>query len=186
MKTAIILFIILLTAWLLEWFIYEETAVKRKEVGAKALLTKSVLALMFLCAILASYLLNMFSEGPTLISKFFGVMFLIQGLFLRFWTYRLTKQHFTRTIMPIEHRPLYSHGPFRYTRHPFHTGFFLIALGTCLFISGHWLSILFTFVFVGSALHYRMTLEEAVYKEKYGEIYTYWCRHRFRLLPFLY
>ncbi|MFD1639599.1 methyltransferase family protein [Evansella tamaricis] len=185
MNIAIIIFLILLSAWLFELVIFEETANKRKEVKQE-LLMKTLITCTFLLSLTGSFLLGKTSGEPMLYTKTIGIIFLIQGLFLRYWTYYLIKPHFTRTIMPLANRPLYSHGPFRFTRHPFHTGFFLITLGINLFISGNWLSILPTFIFVASALHYRMTLEEAYYSEKYGDIYAYWCRHRFRLLPFLY
>jgi len=181
-----IFFIFLLTAWSLEWFVFEETAKIGKEVRQKGFFNSSLLGFMFLCAVLFSALIgNMIGESTHFV-KVLGLLFLTLGLFLRYWTYHITKPHFTRTLMLIDDRPLYSDGPFRFTRHPFHTGFFLNTLGICLFLSGHWLSILFTFIFVGSALHYRMTLEETLYSEKYGDIYIYWCRHRFRLLPFVY
>ncbi|MDQ0254643.1 protein-S-isoprenylcysteine O-methyltransferase Ste14 [Evansella vedderi] len=181
-----ILFIVLIFIWVLERFVYVETAQPRKEDTGKAFLIKGLLPTMLLCAILASSLLNTITDETTVMARFAGLVFLTQGLLIRYWTYFLTKPYFSRKIVAINNRPLFSHGPFRFTRHPFHTGFFFIALGICLFISSHWISILVTFLFVGSALHYRMSLEESVYAEKYGDIYTYWCRHRCRLVPFIY
>ncbi|MBU9722188.1 MULTISPECIES: methyltransferase family protein [Bacillaceae] len=187
MNAGIFIFTILLTGWLLEWIVYQDTGKKtRKEVNKKALLYKLSLAGMFLLAVCASYSLSLLTESSMAYTKTFGLLFFSQGLFLRYWTYYLIKPHFTRTIVPLENRPLYSQGPFRFTRHPFHTGFFFISLGISLYISGNWLSILTTFLFVGSALHYRMAYEENYYQKKYGDIYIYWCKHRFRLLPFLY
>ncbi|WP_078594536.1 methyltransferase family protein [Evansella clarkii] len=186
MNITVLFFIILIAAWLLEWFVFTESHEKKKEVWSKAVLLKGLLSFMFLCAVSAGFLISTFFESSSVLCKNIGLFFIGSGLLLRYWTYRFTKPYFTRTIIPSEDQPLYSSGPYRFTRHPFHTGFFLIAAGTCLFISGHWLSLLFTFIFVGSALHYRMSLEEAFFQKKYGDIYVYWCRHRFRLVPFLY
>ncbi|MDG5788939.1 isoprenylcysteine carboxylmethyltransferase family protein [Evansella sp. AB-P1] len=186
MNIAFFIFIVLIAGWLLEWFVYEDTAKKRKGVKKNNLYIKGLLAIMFLCVILTSYLLSNVTEGTSNIAKMIGLVLITQGLFIRYWTYFITKPYFTRMIIPLENRPLYSDGPFRFTRHPFHTGFFFITLGIGLYISGHWFSIFFSFVFVGTALHYYMSLEENIYTKKYGDIYTYWCRHRFRLLPFLY
>lgn len=181
-----ILFTVLMFIWVLEWFVYVESAKSRKGEKKKALLIKGLVAFMLFCAATASLILHQLAEETTVIAKYTGLVFLAQGLLIRYWTYFLTKPYFSRTIVAIENRPLLSHGPFRFTRHPFHTGFFFIALGICLYLSSHWLSILFAFIFVGSALHYRMSLEESVYTQKYGDIYTYWCRHRCRILPFIY
>lgn len=186
MNITFLFFIILLTAWLLEWFVFEETAKKKKEVSRNTIYVKALLPMMFISAILSSYLLGTVSEEVTFLFRLIGLFILFFGLFIRYWTYFITKPHFTRKMVIIENRPLYSSGPFRFTRHPFHMGFFFITLGICLFISGNMLSILLTFIFVGTALHYRMTLEESFYSKKYGDIYAYWCKHRFRLLPFVY
>lgn len=181
-----ILFIILLSAWLLEGFVYVDTANRRKEGLIKSFLTKILISIAFLFSIFVSLYLRSNIEEPMSLTHNMGLISLAVGLIMRYWTYYLTKPFFTRSIILSEDRPLFSSGPFRFTRHPYHTGFFLIVLGICLFISGHWLTSLTTFLFLGSALHYRMTLEESLYYKKYGDIYLYWCRHRFRLLPFIY
>ncbi|SDZ64269.1 Protein-S-isoprenylcysteine O-methyltransferase Ste14 [Evansella caseinilytica] len=181
-----IVFYVLLAAWLMEWVVFKETATIGKGGKRKTFYIRVLLGVMFLCAVVSSFMIAKVSGKTYLAVKVTGLLILALGLFLRYWTYRFTKPHFTRTIIPLENRPLYSNGPYRFTRHPFHTGFFLNSLGGCLFISGHWLAVLVTFIFVGTALHYRMAMEESLYSEKYGDIYVYWCRHRFRLLPFLY
>lgn len=181
-----ILFIFLIAAWLLEWLVYVDTANKRKEGYIKAILIKFIIFVASTFSIFVSLFLRATLGEPMSFTISTGLISIALGLLLRYWTYYMTKPFFTRTINPLEERPLFSNGPYRFTRHPFHTGYFLIVLGICLFISGHWLVVFTTFLFVGSALHYPMTLEETIYYEKYGDIYLYWCKHRFRLLPFIY
>src|SRR5690554_942104 len=180
------LFIILIAAWVLEWFVYVDAARKRREGIGKTLLLNILISISFVFCIFIGFLLRSSVEEPMELTQYMGIIFLSQGLLIRYWTYYLTKPYFSRTIVPLENRPLFSNGPFRFTRHPFHTGFFLNALGVCLFISGHWVTIITSFLFLGSALHYRMTLEENMFYKKYGDIYVYWCKHRFRLVPFIY
>ncbi|MBB5173503.1 methyltransferase family protein [Texcoconibacillus texcoconensis] len=117
--------------------------------------------------------------------KFIGLVFLGTGTFIRYWTYFLTRPYFSKDTKQ-QKLPLLSHGPYRFTRHPFHFGFFLLSSGLCLYISGHWFSLFLAFALIGSALHSRMSLEESQFQQHYGDIYQYWCRHRFRLLPFIY
>lgn len=181
------IFIGLLVIWFLERIVYVDTAKKKKKEGVKnSTLIKGMISATFLFSIFMSIVLRTTTVDPMSYTEGTGIIFLILGLSLRYWTYYFIKPYFSRMISPYDSRPLYSKGPFRFTRHPFHTGFFLNTAGLCLFISGHWISLLITFIFVGSALHYRMEVEENMYTEKYGEIYTYWCKHRFRILPFIY
>ncbi|WP_096190096.1 methyltransferase family protein [Evansella halocellulosilytica] len=186
MKTDFIIFIILNSIWLLEWIVYKDTAPKRKEANNQALVVKSFTLLMFTSSVVFSFWLSTVISETNGFAEKSGLVLMAIGLLLRGWTYFFSREFFTRTIVPQEDRPLFSRGPYRFNRHPFHTGFFLAALGTTLFISSHWLSLVYTFLLIGSALHYRMSIEEFYYKKRYGDIYPYWCKHRFRLLPFLY
>ncbi|WP_157184215.1 methyltransferase family protein [Evansella cellulosilytica] len=186
MNITSILFITLLIAWFVEWFIFQESTGKEKEVHNRALLLKGIVAITVLFSIIVSVLLRNVIGQQMSFSSIIGLFLLAQGIVLRYWTYFLIKPYFSRSISNNDVRPLFSHGPFRFSRHPLHSGLFLITLGIGLFLSGHWMSILCTFLLLGSALHYTMIMEESIFKEKYGDIYTYWCRHRYRLVPFLY
>ncbi|MCD8509599.1 MAG: hypothetical protein LRY73_06750 [Bacillus sp. (in: Bacteria)] len=108
----------------MEWFVYIESGKTRKEENRKAFLIKGLVACMLLCAAFASVMLHQLAEATTVTAKYTGLVFIAQGLLIRYWTYFLTKPYFSRTIVAMENRPLFSHGPFRFTRHPFHTGFF--------------------------------------------------------------
>ncbi|WP_157812116.1 methyltransferase family protein [Alteribacter populi] len=149
-------------------------------------LVKGMILFTVILSLGSAYLLGKSINESMQMAKTSGLFFMLLGLILRYWTYVVTKTYFTRGIHHDEERPLYSHGPFRLHRHPYQTGFFFIVLGVTLFMSGHWLVLIVTFTLLGSALHYRMSLEERILQNRYGEIYEYWCRHRFRIFPFLY
>ncbi|MBM7096958.1 hypothetical protein JSY36_14575 [Bacillus sp. H-16] len=186
MTISTMIFIALLTLWVAEWFIFKESPRLRKEVLRGSIRVKGLVAFTFVLSLAMAFHLGQLNIEPMWMAKSCGLFFLILGIALRYWTYAVTRTYFSRGLSYDENRPLFSHGPFRLHRHPYQTGFFFMTLGVCLYISGHWFVLLTTFTVLGSALHYRMSLEEEVLKRVYGEIYGYWCRHRFRIFPYLY
>ncbi len=180
MNTQTFFIIILVFGVVAEFFYYKKREVKRKEELVHVFVFATLILSLLLC-----YLLKGQASTTNNLVKTIGVYFLFYGLFIRFWTYQIitTQKQF---ILPLPERPLYSHGPYRFHRHPFHTSLFVITLGCGLFISNHWLAFPVIFILLGSSLHPVMKQEERYLEKKYGQIYTYWCKHRFRLLPFFY
>ncbi|WP_280769441.1 methyltransferase family protein [Salipaludibacillus daqingensis] len=177
-----IFIIILIFGIIAEGFYYKKRELKRKEEAINIAVLATLILSLFLC-----YLLKEQVSSTTNLVKTIGFFFLIHGLFIRFWTYQIIMaQSHHHSILPLPERPLYSHGPYRYHRHPFHTSIFIITLGCGLFISNHWLAFPLVFLLLGSSLHTVMKQEELFLEKKYGEIYTYWCKRRFRFLPFFY
>lgn len=163
------------------YYYFKKREVKRKEDNPHIIVVATLIISLLLC-----YLLKGQATPANNLVKTLGVYFIVHGLFIRYWTYQIITAHSKQMILPLPERPLYSHGPYRYHRHPFHTSLFVITLGFGLFISNHWLAFPVTFILLGSSLHPVMKQEERYLENKYGQIYTYWCKHRFRLLPFLY
>ncbi|WNF36479.1 isoprenylcysteine carboxylmethyltransferase family protein [Bacillaceae bacterium IKA-2] len=181
-----IIFFTAVALWIIQFLLFKDQ--QRKEDHANK--DSSLLLLqggVFLCVFVSILLSNLSTlETESTILRQFSILLLGFGIMIRYWAYYVMKDYFTRNIHPHKDRPLLSYGPYRFARHPFHVGIFLITLGLCLFICGHIVAVLIVFPIMGSILHYRMALEEQLLSQKYGEIYSGWCRHRFRLFPFLY
>ena len=180
-----IIFLVAVGLWIIQFLLFKDQLRKEGQAGRDASLT--ILQAGFLSCILISIVFLKFytSEGNTLFKQI-GIVLLLKGIFIRYWAYYVMRDFFTRTIHPHKDRPLISYGPYRFARHPFHVGLFLVTLGLCLFLCGHLIAFFIVFPIMGSIMHYRMSLEEQLLSQKYGEIYNGWCRHRFRLFPFLY
>lgn len=172
-----IFFGVLLSLWFLEFFVFKDQ--QRKEEQQEKDLSLLLIQGVFVICIAISYLFSSkFQWGPYFLIQEFGLVLMATGILVRYWSYAIMKEYYTRSIHPLKERPLLSHGPYRITRHPFHTGLLLIALGLCLFISHSWLVLTAVFPLMGSVLYYRMTLEEYQLHQKYGDIYLGWRRHR--------
>src|SRR5690554_2326751 len=91
-----ILFITLIAGWVLEWFVYVDTARKGKEGLGKTLLLKSLISITFIFCIFISFFLRSYVEEPMEFTQHMGIIFLSQGLFIRYWTYYIIKPYFSR------------------------------------------------------------------------------------------
>jgi protein-S-isoprenylcysteine O-methyltransferase Ste14 len=185
MEKDIIIFGIVVGLWIIQFILFKDQLRKEDRTNRDGSLV--LLQACFLLCVIISIIFSRFYTGvESLLLRTISIVLLTMGIFIRYWAYYVMRHYFTRTIHQHKDRPLLSYGPYRFARHPFHVGLFLISLGLCLFICGHIIALLIVFPVFGSILHYRMSLEEQVLSEKYGEIYQSWCRHRFRLFPFLY
>jgi len=181
-----IIFFIVVTLWIIQFFLFKDQQGKEGQESKDSSLPLLQGAVL-LCVIFSLIFSNFYTlETESILLKLLSIYFLIIGIFIRYWAYYIMKDYFTRTIHPHKDRPLISYGPYRFARHPFQVGLFLITLGICLFICDHLVALLIVIPIMGSIFHYRMSLEEQLLSQKYGEIYSGWCRHRFRLFPFLY
>ncbi|TMW72445.1 methyltransferase family protein [Alteribacter natronophilus] len=174
------LFLTGLLLWGAEWIVFKGSPNSRGEVLQEYRVARILIAFTFILSVAAAFYLGSRTEEPMSATHSCGLFFLLSGVFLRYWTLWLLRGDREGT------QPLYYHGPFRLHRHPCQAGLFLISSGISLLLSGHWLSLAVTFTLLGSALHYVMAKEENHMRLHYGEIYEYWCRHRFRLFPFIY
>lgn len=185
MDKDMIIFGIVVSLWIIQFILFKDRL--RKEDRSNRDTSLSLVQAGFLLCLFTSIIFaNFYTGEPSLFLRKISIIFLMKGIFIRYWAYYVMGKFFTRTIHPHKDRPLISYGPYRFARHPFHVGLFLITLGLCLFICGHIIAILIVFPVFGSILHYRMSLEEKLLLQKYGDIYQGWCRRRFRLFPFLY
>lgn len=185
MEKDMIIFGMAVGLWMIQFILFKEQLRKEDRSGKDGSL--ALLQAGFLLCVITSIIFSNFYTGTTsLLLKKISIVLLIKGIFIRYWAYYIMRNYFTRTIHPHKDRPLISYGPYRFARHPFHAGLFLITMGLCLFICGHVIAFFIVIPIIGSILHYRMSLEEQILSQKYGEIYQGWCRHRFRLFPFLY
>ncbi|WP_161568226.1 methyltransferase family protein [Anaerobacillus alkaliphilus] len=185
MEKDMIILSIVVGLWIIQFILFKDQRTKEDRTSRDLSLT--LVQAGFLLCIGASLLFsNLYIGEGNLLLKKVSIVLLVIGIAIRYWAYSVMRQYFSRTIHPHKDRPLISYGPYRFARHPFHVGLFLITLGLCVFICGHIFAVIIVFPVFGSILHYRMSLEEKVLQQKYGEIYQSWCRRRFRLFPFLY
>ncbi|MCE7793078.1 isoprenylcysteine carboxylmethyltransferase family protein [Salipaludibacillus sp. CUR1] len=177
---------VLLLAAAAEWFFYKKREGNRKEAAENQQRHHVAVALALAFSLFLCFQLKAHTTTVHITAKTAGFVILFHGAMIRSWAYIILSGHSSELLSSLQYRPLFSHGPYRFHRHPLHAGFFLMALGSGLYISNHWLAAPLVFILLGSALHPLMRQEEQFFEKKYGDIYTYWSKRRFRFVPFFY
>ncbi|WP_146035963.1 methyltransferase family protein [Salipaludibacillus keqinensis] len=171
---------------IIEWLYYMKRKDNRKERSKINKRQQIFVVIAFILSLFLCYLLKGLDPTAVKTVDMVGLLFITHGTLIRGWTYHLIKANRREGSLSSQGFPLLSHGPYRFHRHPFHVGIFLTVVGCGFIISHHWLAFPLIFILLGSALHPVMKEEELQLQIKYGEIYPYWCKRRFRLLPFVY
>ncbi|MEL6841825.1 MAG: isoprenylcysteine carboxylmethyltransferase family protein [Bacteroidota bacterium] len=114
-----------------------------------------------------------------------GFTFVGLGLLLRWWAVRHLGQAFTVQLQVRSAQRLISDGPFRLVRHPSYSGLLLYYLGLGL-VMGNPLSLLILVILPAWAVLNRVSLEEKLLQEHFGEAYRVYQTRTWRLLPWVY
>ncbi|OGU61395.1 MAG: hypothetical protein A2V66_15830 [Ignavibacteria bacterium RBG_13_36_8] len=114
-----------------------------------------------------------------------GVVLILIGLIIRWVAILKLKKFFTVNVSIAENHKLIKSGIFKYLRHPSYTGSLLsfIGLGVAFI---NWMSILIIFIPVLVSFLYRISVEEKVLTQLFGEEYKSYSKSTKKLLPFIY
>jgi len=104
---------------------------------------------------------------------------------LRIWVRLTLKDQYRGHVQVAAGKPLQTGGPYRYVRHPGYTGYLLMGLGIAAGY-GSLLSALALFYLLLPALFYRMSVEEEMLAEFYGDAYLQYAARTPRLIPWLF
>ncbi|MEL7339126.1 MAG: isoprenylcysteine carboxylmethyltransferase family protein, partial [Bacteroidota bacterium] len=114
-----------------------------------------------------------------------GITQVVLGLLLRWWAVRHLGQAFTVQLQVRPAQRLIGDGPFRLVRHPSYSGLLLYYLGLGL-LMGNPLSLLILVILPAWAVLNRVSLEEKLLQEHFGEAYQIYQTRTWRLLPWVY
>lgn len=114
-----------------------------------------------------------------------GVVVIGFGLLLRAWGMRTLGTAFARTLRIDRRRSLIRSGPYRLIRHPGYSGSLLVWIGYGAGI-GNWLIAALTAALLLAAYTWRISAEERLLADAFGDEYTDYRRHTKKLVPFLY
>ncbi len=106
------------------------------------------------------------------------------GFLLVFWSgYALGKQYSPEVTIQESHR-LVTSGPYHLIRHPRYLGIILLATGMSL-VFRSWIGLAASLVFT-TVLFQRVKDEEAMLHREFGQEWEDYCRHSWRMFPFIY
>ncbi|WP_131536533.1 methyltransferase family protein [Pedobacter nototheniae] len=116
---------------------------------------------------------------------YFGMLIAILGFILRFVAIQQLGKSFTVDVQIAKNQQLKQDGLYATLRHPSYTGVLMAFLGLAITFS-NWLSLVVICIPIFIAFIYRITIEENVLKNEFGDEYVEYCKKTKRLIPYLY
>jgi protein-S-isoprenylcysteine O-methyltransferase Ste14 len=111
-----------------------------------------------------------------------GLVLLLAAVALRIWARAHIRDMYSGHVeVQVEHRLVQS-GPYRFVRHPGYTGFLLMTLGVAIGYSSL-IGLAAVPVLLLPGLAYRMTVEERLLAEQFGDDYRTYIRKSKKLIP---
>jgi protein-S-isoprenylcysteine O-methyltransferase Ste14 len=120
--------------------------------------------------------------GPDALPPVLGIVVIVLGAALRWWSVATLGRFFTVTVGVAEDQRVIDTGPYARVRHPSYTGILVIYLGLGIGLDS-WLSIAAAVVVPGLACAYRIGHEERELRAGLGESYDAYSRRTHRLVP---
>ena len=124
--------------------------------------------------------------APTETSFRFGILFVLLGEIVRLWANGYVGHVKVNWTQKLPNEPkigrLTTGGPYAYVRHPLYFGTFLIGTGFCIIVGNVWVGLV-ALVFFLLIYRWRMTKEEAILFDEWGEAFTQYQRNVPRWLP---
>lgn len=154
--------------------------------GSSGLVIMIGVTLLPLAAFLIAELFQqtrMFPHG--LLVYFAGIVAMLGGVALRWYSVRTLGRFFSRSVAIQEHHEVVAKGPYRLIRHPSYTGTMLTLVGIGL-VTDNWLSLLLISAGGFAAYTYRIAREERTLVRALGESYRDYMARTKRFIPFIF
>ena len=117
--------------------------------------------------------------------SYVGASIMLVGIALRQWAIWALGGFFSTEVKIMSNQRIVKEGSYKILRHPSYTGLWMIILGFGLAV-GTWLGTVVALLLFGSAIRYRIRVEENVLKKEFGEEYLDYAKKTKRLIPLLY
>lgn len=114
-----------------------------------------------------------------------GILLICGGLAIRWFAIFKLKKAFTVNVSISKDQKIVRSGIYKYIRHPSYSGSLLSFLGLGL-VFNNWLTIAIIFIPVCASFLYRISIEEKVLSEAFGNDYTDYMKRSWKLLPWVY
>lgn len=178
---------LLLVAWLLPEVLLRNGDEARSWRGGDADRSSTRLVVAtYVVAFVAPFLLDTSGVGVTHAGSavaWIGVTVGVLGLGLRVWSMRVLGRDYTRSLRTREAQTVIDRGPYRLVRHPGYIGSILVWGGSRLAVN--WLVAAATVFVLLLVYVYRISAEEQMLVEHFGDPYRSYQARTWRLLPFV-
>ena len=113
-----------------------------------------------------------------------GIIIIISGIILRFWSVQSLGKLFRSTVIIQENHELITHGPYKHLRNPSYTGVLLTFIGFGIGI-GNWLSLVTLFLIGLVSFVRRILYEDQALSRRFGCKYDEYRKKTWSLIPFI-
>lgn len=114
-----------------------------------------------------------------------GLVLTIAGLLIRWIAIYQLGNLFTVDVSIASNHSLKTNGLYSVVRHPSYTGLLMVMVGIA-FSMGNWISLIIVVIPFFLILRYRITVEENILKNAFGEDYFLYQQHTKKLIPGIY
>lgn len=153
---------------------------------------KSSLKILWITICLSVTIGNLLSDTNYLITNHYytiietvGTSLLCIGLIIRWIAILKLGEYFTTTISVSDNQTIVQSGIYKHIRHPSYLGTLMSFLGLGI-VFNNWITLTIIFVPILIAFIYRITIEEKMLKQVFGNQYKNYIKHSWKLIPKLF
>jgi protein-S-isoprenylcysteine O-methyltransferase Ste14 len=141
---------------------------------------------MFVTLLLAP-ILNYFGIGTILTDwlGWLGLILMVIGLGMRIWASKTLGAFYTRTLLIQTEQHIVDVGLYRYIRNPGYLGDLMMFISAGFAVM-NWIAVMVITVAMINAYAYRIRVEETMLESAFGEQFTAYKAHTWRLIPLIY
>ncbi|MDY9928013.1 protein-S-isoprenylcysteine O-methyltransferase [Methanosarcina sp.] len=159
-----------------------ETAVIKHERREKYLIALFGLGLIPIIFYLLTSRLKPFSFSLPARVRWLGAGLIFAGNLLFIWSHRALGRNWSPLLEIRRGHTLITEGPYRFIRHPMYAAIFLIGIGVSL-LSANWIVALSYMLPMTNMYLFRISDEEKMMAEQFGNEYKEYMRNTGRLIP---
>jgi protein-S-isoprenylcysteine O-methyltransferase len=178
---------LLLVAWLLLEVVLRRGDEARDWQGGKEDRSSTrLIVATYVIAFVGPFLLDTSGVGVTHAGSmlaWIGLAIGFAGLGIRVWSMRVLGQDYTRSLRTREAQIIVERGPYRLVRHPGYVGSILVWAGSRLAVN--WLVALATALALFLVYAYRISAEEQMLVNHFGDAYRAYKTRTWRLVPYV-
>jgi len=109
---------------------------------------------------------------------------LLVGIAVRVWAIQTLGKHFTATATLLNDHKLIIDGPYKFVRHPSYLGAFMAIIGCPVFLNAP-IAIIIAIIAMSIAYYLRISVEEKMLGDYFGDGYKTYKQTTKRLIPFI-
>ncbi len=156
---------------------------KKQDKGSLTLIWLMIVLSISIGVFLSIYIQAPISHHPLI--RFIGLILIIAGIALRFFSIRSLGKFFTVDVTIRENHKIKKDGIYKTIRHPSYSGSLLSFIGFGITLN-NWLSLIIIVFLITGVFLYRIKIEERALIDYFGTDYLEYKKNTYRLIPWVY